>query len=200
MKQDTTMREGWEEPTCAVGGHSRECQCQKTYAALHPERHGVADACIYPYRVEMIGGAITALLRERDEEIVRLRAAAWLAGEDIGFWAQGGEVFVLACNDTFGYACADCEEIPLVDAPRAKAVYQAEGWPGIVRWIAEVRGSRPLKEVEASMSKFDAMRDRCEKAEAALDKIVEIDDGPFDGAMGDEVIERMARIAREARG
>ena len=100
-------------------------------------------------------------------EVERLRAAAWLVGEDEGCFLRGGSLALL-CSDTFGYAVADCEKIDMADAPKVKAIVESEGWPGVVRWIAERRGSKPIKEVTERIKLIDKMRLRAERAEAAL--------------------------------
>jgi hypothetical protein len=117
-------------------------------------------------KVLEIMGSLLAEVRKDDKEriaalterVEQLEAAAWLAGEDQGFYMQGGGKYALLVNDTFGYACADCEVIDLKDAPKVKALVQAEGWPAVVKWVAEVRGSRPLPEVEEKMQTWATMR------------------------------------------
>lgn len=44
-----------------------------------------------------------------------LSAILWLVSKELAFcYKDDGKLFVLAImNDTFGYACADCDEIPL---------------------------------------------------------------------------------------
>lgn len=141
-------------------------------------------------------------LRQRVEE---LEAAAWLVGEDQGVFLQGGDLALL-CSDTFGYAVADCEKIALSSAPKVKAIVEREGWPGVVRWIAEVRGSQPIREVVTRMKLIDKMRERAEAAEAKLAKVVEIADHgiPFyaygDNEAAVEMSHRMEQIRAAAEG
>lgn len=48
-----------------AGPHDVACERMKTYSALHPERHGIADACICPYRSEMVSRIAQALEASR---------------------------------------------------------------------------------------------------------------------------------------
>jgi hypothetical protein len=81
-------------------------------------------------------------------------------------------------NDTFYYACADCEPFKYEDAPMLWEIAKTEGWPGLVKWASEQRAARgedhePLARVKESM---EVSRDnlaeantRTAKAELALE-------------------------------
>jgi hypothetical protein len=90
-----------------------------------------------------------------------LEAAILLAMEDEAFFnfdhGEGGtgEVLVLLlCNDTFGYACADCERIPFAECPRLWAMYQEKGWPALIQYIADKRGERPIEPIRKMMAEY----------------------------------------------
>jgi hypothetical protein len=97
------------------------------------------------------------LIKRQEAEIVRYRAAWELLRLDVLFIGSDSTPCLL-CSDTFGYACADCEEVAWEDLPHILEMYQAGGWPSIVRWIANVRGSQPLQSVQDAMGENDALR------------------------------------------
>lgn len=106
---------------------------------------------------------ISATYAVRDRRALEhMTAAAMLSAHDVAFFLPPLELeqpprLALICNDKFGYAVADCEEVPLTDAPKFLKLWDTEGWPGIVRYIAEVRGSQPILEVQADMAGVDPM-------------------------------------------
>ena len=67
----------------------------------------------------------------------------------------------LLCSDTFGYACADSEDVPLAECPALVAILQKEGWPGLIRWILARRAARGehetvIRPVQEAMDRIDA--------------------------------------------
>lgn len=72
-----------------------------------------------------------------------------------------GMPFSVNLNDTFGWACADCEEIPESAVPRVYTVWKKFGDLGAIAWAEERRG------IERSAYEFPgAERVRRESAEA----------------------------------
>lgn len=111
-------------------------------------------------RKEIAMNSEIELLRERTAQ---LEAAMELAadGDHIGvivLEADGTPVIAINVNDTFGYACADCEVIPWSEVVRLNELRKAEGWPALVKWVAEHRGQKPLKEVQETIDKWDALK------------------------------------------
>lgn len=51
------------------------------------------------------------------------------------------------CNDTFGYACADSEDIDVEDLPIMLELYQKFGWEGVIALCSKIRKCDPLSEV-----------------------------------------------------
>lgn len=59
-------------------------------------------------------------------------------------------IYVL-CGDTFGYACADAEELPYAEIENLyKMHYNNPKW-GSIKWVCLQRKCRPLQEVEDTM-------------------------------------------------
>lgn len=82
----------------------------------------------------------------------------------------------LLCSDTFGYACADCEEIALAECPALVELMIREGWAGLVRWIQERRAARgqiekPIATVAEAMQRQD---DLAAQRDAALSKLAKL--------------------------
>jgi len=60
----------------------------------------------------------------------------------------------LICNDTFGYACADCEEIDFLLLPDVWENYRKHGWPSIVNLISNIRNCKPIPEIIKVIKKY----------------------------------------------
>lgn len=97
------------------------------------------------------------------------------------FCANDGSELVsisLLCSDTFGYACADAEEIPLSECPALVELMLREGWAGLVRWIQERRAGRgqiekPILPVAEAMQRQD---DLAAQRDAALARLAKLSD------------------------
>jgi len=90
------------------------------------------------------------------EQLKAYRAACLISAHDLAFWSVGenGEpVFCLFCSDIFAPA-ADCEEVDLSLAPMLWEIYKAEGWPGLVRWIAKRNNIKPMPKVQEQMDAY----------------------------------------------
>ncbi len=85
-------------------------------------------------------------VKELEQENERYKAAAELQTADVAFWAEGGK-FCLLLSDTFGYACADAEDIPLEIVPELLALYRRGGWYALVAWVAQRRGADVIPEL-----------------------------------------------------
>lgn len=107
-----------------------------------------------------------------------LRAAHWLIAlegvfvskHDSGpFFAtadmstDGLPLLSLNMGDTFSLSCADAEPFRYEDAPELLAIAKRDGWPGLVRWVAERRKQEPHPLVSEKMKAFktyaDGLRD-----------------------------------------
>lgn len=63
---------------------------------------------------------------------------------------SGVKPYVL-CNDTFGYATADCEEIRWDECPDLEAKVRAGGWPEAIQWVMDKRKAEPLPKLKSGM-------------------------------------------------
>lgn len=72
-----------------------------------------------------------------------------LAADELFLTVEGGTVScLLNMNDTFAYACADAEEVPLGDLPAVLAYWHTYGASGLKAWVAIRRGEVPLRQDE----------------------------------------------------
>jgi len=116
--------------------------------------------------------ALLERIAELEADLGWMRAAHTLLANDEAFIGQpDGSVFfmeagvkegvptlALNMNDTFEYACADCEPFSYSDAPMLLEISKSEGWPGLVRWASEQRKKRgephePIAPVKRAMDK-----------------------------------------------
>jgi hypothetical protein len=51
----------------------------------------------------------------------------------------------LNLNDTFCWACADCEHVPDEELGRVADLFHRYGWNGILYWVAQRRGGERLE-------------------------------------------------------
>jgi hypothetical protein len=52
----------------------------------------------------------------------------------------------LQINDTFYYACSDCEDVTLEDLPLIRVMWREYGYEGLVAWVAKKRNIDPVQE------------------------------------------------------
>ena len=70
---------------------------------------------------------------------------------------KGTPVVHVNCSDTFAWACADAEKLENLDeVVEVARIRYEDGWPGVVRWIAERRRERgkehtPIASVQRDM-------------------------------------------------
>jgi len=69
---------------------------------------------------------------------------------------DGKAALALNMNDVFAWACADAEPFTYEDAPALLKIAVEEGWPGLVRWACEKRGTPPQNPVLENMERYDA--------------------------------------------
>lgn len=67
-----------------------------------------------------------------EEELVGLRAFSEIV--------DGADLLVLNMNDTFGFACADAEEMPTYDLKHVVPLYQQYGNDALTAYAAVKRG------------------------------------------------------------
>lgn len=61
-------------------------------------------------------------------------------------WVNNGAVTcALNMNDTFGYATADCEEVPMEDVQTVARLWRDFGAAGMTAWAAVRRGDEPIE-------------------------------------------------------
>ena len=93
----------------------------------------------------------------------QLMAAITLAAHDELFFSFYNEDIkqhddiprpVILCNDCFQYASADGESIEWEFIPELLKLYEGEGWPCIVEWVAKKRGKEPLGRVKEGMERY----------------------------------------------
>lgn len=110
-----------------------------------------------------------AEMRYLEDRVRELQAALWLIAQDeaLAHSVEGGPFFVvpysdedvfalaLHAGDMFAWATADAEPFGLDQAPMLMELAKREGWPGLVRWIAERRKAVPIPPVTEAMEKYD---------------------------------------------
>lgn len=132
-----------------------------------------------------------------EAKIEGYRCAFWLIAEETTFVrAHGGQPesgdmvvaesvdgwprLLVLCSDTFAWACADAEDATYPQAKEVWARAVREGWPGVVRWVQEQRAARGDEEryliepASRQMADMDALRERAEKAEADVSRLIRL--------------------------
>lgn len=116
------------------------------------------------------------------EKIKYYEAAHELIAKDemfLNYDEEGNVIFLLLCNDTFGYGCSDCEQIKLEDCPKVLELLNNDGWPAVIKFIIEQREkngdsfNRPLGQIKRMMNEYT---DALEKARHELSKYKKIAD------------------------
>jgi hypothetical protein len=92
------------------------------------------NAC-YVEILEKIFDQLRILRKEVDENF------ALLSLIDAGWMDE--DKYVLNMNDTFHYACADCEEVNKEEAKEVVRLFKRYGFKGIDYWVAQKRGYDP---------------------------------------------------------
>ena len=82
----------------------------------------------------------------------------------------------ILCSDTFGYACADAECAEYGDAEALLRLAQAEGWPGLVRWVQaqrQARGERAetIESVRSGILELDDLRAERDRLRAEVERL-----------------------------
>lgn len=75
---------------------------------------------------------------------------------------DGVRAYVL-CNDTFGYATADCELIRWDECQELETKVRAGGWPEAIQWVMDKRKAEPLPKLKSGMSEYRDHRKRYER-------------------------------------
>lgn len=84
----------------------------------------------------------------------------FLSLADVGYFDEE-HGFLLNMNDTFHYACSDCEEVSEEEAKEVVRLFSTYGYKGLDYWVAQKRGYDPeipryaerVKEVRAEEDK-----------------------------------------------
>jgi hypothetical protein len=77
------------------------------------------------------------------EELIVGEALSLSIGDD-------GIQTYLRVNDTFYYACSDCEDVTLEDLPLIRVMWREYGYDGLVAWVAKKRNIEPVQEYRNS--------------------------------------------------
>lgn len=71
-----------------------------------------------------------------------------LSFEGDSFYGVGepfeGLIVAINCNDTFAYASADAEDIPIGREHEVRSIYDKYGHAGVIAWCSKERGIEPL--------------------------------------------------------
>jgi hypothetical protein len=60
---------------------------------------------------------------------------------------NGDKISILVnMNDTFAYACADAEEVDIIEVQTVKDIYDRFIWDGVIAWAANKRKVTPIEE------------------------------------------------------
>ncbi len=109
--------------------------------------------------VMQIGSAIEKSLdtfRNADEDLALLV----LAG--LGFFSK--DKFVLNVNDTFFYACADCEEVSPEEYRTVASFFKRYGFDGICYWVSIKRNIKSqIPEVQEEIDRIAAAEEKRNK-------------------------------------
>lgn len=65
-------------------------------------------------------------------------------------------VFTLNMNDTFAYACSDCEDFEMSDLDLIHDLYKRYSFHGVIAWAANKRDDSPIKP-RATKEYYDAL-------------------------------------------
>ena len=86
---------------------------------------------------------LDSLPAEQQAQVIELLRAEVLGlritGKDVRLW--------VVMNDTFGYACADGEDVPLDQLSSVSRMWSEHGHDGLTAWAARQRGEQPLREL-----------------------------------------------------
>lgn len=123
MKPRTPYQDGWN--AYAMELLEKWCSLSKWFDALTPDQRGQVEA----------------LFSEDDSD-------------QYGLSQDEGKV-TLWClmSDTFAYACADAENIPLEALPVVLRLREEFGYEGVTAWAANRRGEEPLKQLQTDKYK-----------------------------------------------
>lgn len=84
------------------------------------------------------------------QRYISLENEKWQSDRNILFLLLTGECWLnqenrllLNMNDTFAYACADCEEVPEGKVEEIISLYKRHGNNGLIYWVAKQRGEDP---------------------------------------------------------
>lgn len=79
-----------------------------------------------------------------DPELIQ-EAYALFEAADLGFWLDEDDpdqphVYALNMNDTWAWACADCERVPPEEAPEVARLFETYGHHGLRYWVSKRNG------------------------------------------------------------
>jgi len=121
----TTTRTEWQDGwnACSIDITQKASRLLDWFRSLPKESQGMLE--------EMLAADAVGLSNWRKEERD--------AKEEI--------VIQINLNDTFCFACADCEELPIQELPVAFRAWKAHEHWGLVAWAAMRRGMEPIEEL-----------------------------------------------------
>lgn len=92
-----------------------------------------------------------------EERLDAYEKAAMLCAREVASYYMRADVnrgqptLCAIVSDTFSYACADAEDIPLADIATVYGLWQEYGYDGIIKYVWDKRGTPPLPEIRAKM-------------------------------------------------
>lgn len=108
-------------------------------------------------------GAVYSNSQLQDKQLQRYDAALWLMAHDVvdvtDIDQEPGWCLVANLSDTFGYGCADAEDLGLQDCPHLREIYRQHGHAGVVAWAAVRRCAGDPVEPVATPQYHQALQD-----------------------------------------
>ena len=100
--------------------------------------------------------AITAATDAVEEGLNKFRNSndlSLLVLADVGFFNRGK--YYLDMNDTFYYACADCEEVGFDDLSEVARLFKTYGYGGLTYWVSKKRNENSeIPQVQKSIEEI----------------------------------------------
>lgn len=103
-------------------------------------------------RIEKYGSEDAALTFFLIKGIVFINNG-WWNEEEGNPWPKDAITVHVGCNDTFGYACADSEDISYSELLELYSMYKKDPNDGVTAWCIKKRKQLPIKPVEEWMRK-----------------------------------------------
>lgn len=84
---------------------------------------------------------------------------ALLVLADVGFF--NGDEYLLIVNDTFDYACADCEEVGSEDLGEVTRLFKTYGYGGLTYWVSKKRNEKSnIPQVQSCIEEISLLEEK----------------------------------------